>query len=119
LINSKVFFWAKEHRLLGLLNAHDYRHTEHDVLTNDAAPFISAYAERIWLCHMNSGKTWPIPHARGIDVFRRINDYPANANGKPVKPVVELVIDHGVPNIADYVLEVRCMRGDKVLGSLW
>ncbi|CAI8794541.1 DUF4238 domain-containing protein [Pseudomonas chlororaphis] len=115
LINDKVFFWAEEERLHGLLSARDYRNLEHDVLTLDSAAFIPAYAEAIWLCHMNSGNTWPIPHRRGMDVFRRIPDYPVKRSGNPVKKVVELVVDYAVPNIAEFVVQVRRMRGSEVL----
>lgn len=115
LINEKVFFWAEEERLHRLLGARDYRHLEHDVLTLDSATFIPAYAEKIWLCHMNSGNTWPVPHRRDTDVFRRIPDYPVGRTGKPTKTVVELVVDYAVPDIAQYVVEVRRMRGREVL----
>lgn len=115
LINAKVFFWAEENRLHGLLNARDYRHLEHDVLTIDSGPFIRAYANQIWLCHMNSGNTWPMPHARGADVFKRIQNYPANARGYPAKPVVEIVVDGQVPDIARYVVQVRRMKGNETL----
>jgi len=118
LINEKVFFWAEEHRLLRLLGAREYRHLEHDVLTIDSAPFVRAYADQIWLCHMNSGNTWPMPHARGVDVFKRIPCYPSNTRGNPTKPVVELVVDHCVPNISRFVIEVRRMRGSEVLGHI-
>lgn len=118
LINEKVFFWVEEERLHRLLGARDYRNLEHDVLTLDSAAFIPAYAEKIWLCHMNSGNTWPIPHRRGTDVFRRIEDYPVKSSGKPVKAVVELVVDYAVPNIGDYVVEVRRMKGSEVLGVI-
>ncbi|MBU7575791.1 MAG: hypothetical protein KAF64_20695 [Hydrogenophaga sp.] len=118
LINSKVFFWAHEARLLTLLNARDYRSLEHDVLTIDTAPFVRAYSNRIWLCHMNSGNTWPIPHHRGKDVFKRIEAYPTNAKGNPLKPVAEVVVDDQAPNIADYVIEVRRMKGAQVLEKL-
>lgn len=118
LINNKVFFWAEEERLHGLLGARDYRNLEHDVLTLDSAAFIPAYAQAIWLCHMNSGNTWPIPHRRGIDVFRRIPDYPVRRSGNPVKKVVELVVDYAVPNIAEFVVQVRRMRGSEVLSVI-
>ncbi|NWD52500.1 DUF7002 family protein [Pseudomonas gingeri] len=118
LINNKVFFWAEEERLHRLLGARDYRKLEHDVLTLDSTAFIPAYAESIWLCHMNSGNTWPMPHRRGTDVFRRVPDYPVKRSGKPVKDVVELVVDYAVPNIADFVLEVRRMQGSEVLGVI-
>lgn len=59
-----------------------------------------------------------MPHRRGIDVFRRIPDYPVKRSGKPEKDVVELVVDYAVPNIADYVIEVRRMKGSEVLGVI-
>ncbi|WP_323154989.1 DUF7002 family protein [Pseudomonas alvandae] len=118
LINDKVFFWVAEERLHRLLGARDYRTLEHDVLTLNSAEFIRAYAEKIWLCHMNSGNTWPIPHRRDTEIFRRIADYPVKRSGKPVKNVVELVVDYSVPNITDYVVEVRRMRGSEVLGVI-
>ncbi|MEH6494030.1 DUF7002 family protein [Halopseudomonas sp.] len=118
LINGKVFFWTEEERLHRLLGARDYRHLEHDVLILDSASFIPAYAAKIWLCHMNSGNTWPIPHLRGTDIFRRIPDYPAKRSGGPVKKVVELVVDYSVPNISDFVVEVRRMQSSKVLGVI-
>src|ERR1700739_1038563 len=119
LINSKVFFWAEEERLHTLLAARDYRKLEHDVLTLNSAEFIPAYAEKIWLCHMNSGNTWPFPHLRDSSVFRRISDYPARRSGKPVKKVVELVVDYSVPDIANYVVEVRRMKGSDVLETIF
>lgn len=114
-INSKVFFWATEERLFRLLNARAYRLLEHDVLTIDAESFVRAYAERIWLCHMNSGNTWPMPHKRGANTFCRIPDYPVKRSGRPVKDVAELVVDYSVPNVAGYVIEVRRMRGAELL----
>lgn len=118
LINGKVFFWAEEQRLHGLLGARDYRKLEHDVLTLDSSTFIPAYAEAIWLCHMNSGNTWPMPHRRGTEIFCKIVDYPVTRTGNPKKKVVELVVDYAVPNIADYVLEVRRMKGNEVLNVI-
>ncbi|POR57992.1 DUF7002 family protein [Pseudomonas syringae] len=118
LINHKVFFWAEEARLHRLLGARDYRRLEHDVLTLDSSALIPAYADAIWLCHMNSGNTWPMPHRRGTEIFRRIPDYPVKRSGNPDKNVVELVVDYAVPDIANFVLEVRRMRGSEVLGVI-
>jgi hypothetical protein len=117
-INGKVFFWVSEARLHRLLNARDYRLLEHDVITVDAAPFVRAYHDSIWLSHINSGNTWPFPHARGLDTFRRIPDYPVGRSGKPLKDVVELVIDYAVPDIFRYVLEVNRMKGEKILHKI-
>lgn len=118
IINNKVFFWASESRLYRLLNARAYRNLEHEVLTIDTASLVRAYSERIWLCHMNSGNTWPKPHARGANTFCRIPDYPVKRSENPVKEVVELVVDYSVPDISKYVVEVRRIKGDELLGKI-
>jgi len=117
-INGKVFFWVAEDRLLGLLNAREYRNLEHDVLTIDANMLVKAYAPQIWLCHMNSGNTFPFPHPRDLSVFRRIKDYPVNSRGGPKKPVVELLVDGKIPDIAKFVVDVRRMHGPNILRHL-
>lgn len=117
-INSKVFFWASRERLMGLLNAREYRGLTHDVLTIDTKGLVTSYADRIWLCHINSGSTWRFPTKRNLDTFKRISAYPAYANGNPLKAVAELVVDDQVPDIADHVVEVHQMRGEQVLAKI-
>ena len=111
-LNSKVFMWAEEKRLFGLLNARGYRNLEHDVLTIDTKALMDAHGDSVWLCHMNSGNTFPMPHARGMETFRRISDFPAD------KVVVEVVVDYSIPDIANYVRKVRRIRGEEVLEEL-
>jgi hypothetical protein len=118
LLNAKVFLWACESRLVGLLKARHYRELEHDVLTIDTRSLVNAHAASIWLCPMNSGNTFPIPHRRGGSTFRRIPDYPTKKSGMPTKEVVEVVVDYRVPDIAKHVVAVRRMRGDEVLQTL-
>jgi hypothetical protein len=115
LLNGKVFMWAEEERLLRLLQARHYRTLKHDVLTIDTARLLEKHAASAWLCPMNSGNTFPVPHLRGRDTFRRIPDYPVGRRGLPKKEVVEVVADYSIPDIADHVIEVRSMRGDVVL----
>lgn len=117
LINSKVFFWVSAERLGRLLRS--YGSVEHDVLRVDTARLLASHADRTWLCHMNSGNTWPMPHRRDADIFKRIPDYPVNRAGNPTKEVVELVIDYAVPDISDHVVEVLRMKGDEDLGTVW
>lgn len=117
LINGKVFFWAQEHRMHRLLNY--YGDTEHDVLQVDTESLLAAHADDIWLCHMNSGNTLPIPHHRGIDVFKRIDAYPETRTGRPTKEVVELVVDYAVPKIANYVVRVDRMKGLTESSLIW
>lgn len=118
LLNAKVFMWAREERLLNLLNARHYRALEHDVLTVDTASLIAAHHKAIWLCPMNSGNTFPIPHRRGRGTFLRIADYPAKRSGQPEKEVAEVVVDYSVPDIDQHVVEVRRMLGDRVIEHL-
>lgn len=118
-LNGRVFMWAREDRLLGLLGARAYKGLEHDVLTIDSKALVQKYGNNIWLCRMNSGNTWPMPHARGMDDFKRIANYPTKrGSDTPYKEVVEVVVDYSVPDIADFVLEVRRMCGAAVLGSI-
>lgn len=118
LLNGKVFMWAQEERLLGLLGARQYRTWEHDVLTIDTSSLFEKHARAVWLCAMNSGNTFPMPHARGKDTFQRIADYPVKRNGSPAKEVVEVLVDYSVPDIGDHVIQVRRMRGDVTLEAL-
>lgn len=118
-LNGRVFMWANEERLFGLLNARSYRGQEHDVLTIDARPLLEKYEEAVWLCRMNSGNTWPMPHERGMSDFKRIVDYPTKRrSGAPAKEVVEVIVDYGIPDIGAFTLEVRRMNGKNVIGQI-
>jgi hypothetical protein len=119
LINSRVFLWVRQERLMGLLNAREYRHLEHDVLTIDTSSLLKTHALRVWLCPINSGNTFPFPRARGRRTFERITDYPVTARGKPVKEVVELTVEDHVLDLADHVSEVRRMKGGSLLRSVY
>jgi len=117
-LNGKVFMWAEEKRLLTLLNARPYKKLEHDVLTIDTAALVVAYEEKISLCRMNSGNTFPMWLPRGLGDFKSIDAYPTKHSGNPEKTVVEVVIDYAVPDIAKYVVQVRRMKSKEVLSNL-
>lgn len=117
-LNAKTFFWATYDRLLKLLNADAYKNDEHDVLIVDTASLIKAHANQITLCHINSGCSKPWVHMRSKNVFQSIEDYPAKRNGRPQKTVAELVVEYGVPDIAQHVISVQRMRSNTVLGTL-
>jgi len=122
LLNAKVFFWLTRDRLLRLLNAGLYRLEEHDVLALDSASLAAAYADKIWLCPINSGCTKPYPHPRGTTTFQRIPDYPYNAfraKRKRGERVVELSVDYAVPDAAKFVTRVTRMQGDAELAVLF
>lgn len=118
-LNSKVFMWAEETRLFKLLNARGYGKLTHDVLTIDTAALMAQYENAVWLCPMNSGNTFPMWHARGMDTFKRIANYPTKKRSEaPAKKVVEVVVDYHIPNIADFVVEVRSIQGKNILGNI-
>jgi hypothetical protein len=119
LLNGKTFFWARRDRLLTLLQAEAYRDDEHDVLTVDAASLLAAHHQRVSLCHMNSGNTGRFAWPRGSNTFLPIAAYPARKSGRPIKEVVELVVDYAVHDIVDHVVRVEKMRSDVVLGTIW
>ena len=104
LLNKKVFFWLTRDRLRRLLNAGAYRCETHDVIEVDARALVAAYCDQIWFSPINSGCTKPMPRARGEDTFRRIPDYPYSmwrVKRKKGERVVELAVDHSVPNIRE------------------
>lgn len=117
-LNGKVFLWAEESRLIRLLGARAYRNLEHDVLTICTKSLVDVHEKNMWVCHMNSGNTFPMPHKRGRDLFQRIKDYPVNAKGKPIKEVVEVVVDHVIGDVAKHVVAVRRMKGSAVIGAI-
>jgi hypothetical protein len=51
-------------------------------------------------------------------LFKRIPDYPSKKKGKPVKDIVEVVVDYSVPDIRDFVVKVQRMRGDEVIADI-
>lgn len=118
-INSRVFFWTKKERLLRLLGAREYRGVGHEVITVDTRSLVEAYEDRILLCHINSGNTFPVPHQRDFGIFMTIAAFPAKANGNPVKEAVELTIDYAVPDIRNHVVSVTEMNGDAHLRDIY
>lgn len=122
LLNSRTFFWLSRSRIWSLLRARAYRDTPQTVLTLDTASLVAAHRDRIWLSPINSGSTLFKAQPRGLDTFRRIPDYPF-AERRRTRPlsaaVVELLVDHSVPDVADHVLAVHAVCNDKVLGQIW
>ncbi|MEO1168753.1 MAG: hypothetical protein AAFW97_08605 [Pseudomonadota bacterium] len=121
LLNAKAFFWLSQDRLHRLTNAKAYRDQEHDVLEVDTKSLIEAHRDAIWLCPMNSGCTKPMPHPRDETIFTRILDYPYAywRNRRPRRErVVELAVDHSVPDIRDHVKRVVAKRGTEIVGII-
>jgi hypothetical protein len=121
LLNTRVFFWLTEDRLHRLLKAGTYAGQSHDVLIVETRPLVEKYRPQITLSPMNSGNTRPYPHRRGRDTFLSIADYPyrAERRKRPREPIVELAVENGVPDIAEYVIEVAEMQRSVRLRTIW
>ena len=122
LLNCKVFFWLTRDRLHRLTGGRTYRDKLHDVIEVNTRALVEGYRSRIWLCPMNSGNTFPMPHPRDESTFLKIADYPYQhwrQKRSPGERVVELAVDHSVPNIFQYVTRVVVMRGTEVEQELY
>lgn len=122
LLNSRSFLWLSSARIWRLLKARAYRNSPQTVLTIDSAALIAAHRERIWLSPINSGSTLFNPQPRGNDTFKRIQDFPFQERSKTrsrENNVVELVVDHSVPDLSKYVLAAHRVKGTALLGEIW
>lgn len=113
-LNSRVFFWVDEDRLVGLLNSYGDR--RHDVLVLDTGALLAAHAGRVRLTTMNTGAVTRFPSCprRGRDTFMTVADFPSGerrTTDSRRTRVVELAVDGGVPDVADLVLRVERRRG--------
>ncbi|MDK1494113.1 hypothetical protein QN219_29485 [Sinorhizobium sp. 7-81] len=121
ILNSRSFFWLSSERIWRLLRARAYREQPQTVLTIDTAGLVAAHRERIWLSPINSGSTLFNPQPRGNDTFRRVADFPFRERSKRRKEdnVVELVVDHSVPDVAAHVLAVHRVQDDQIVEEIW
>jgi hypothetical protein len=122
LLNSRSFFWLSRDRIWGLLRARAYREKPQTVLTLDTQGIVSAHRDRIWLSPINSGSTLFKAQRRGRATFARICDFPFQARAatrSPAKNVVELLVEHSVPNVRDHVLAVHRVRDQEIVAEVW
>jgi hypothetical protein len=122
LLNSHSFFWLSRDRIWGLLRARAYRTKPQTVLTIDTRGLIAAHRERIWLSPINSGSTLFKPQPRGAATFVRVADFPfyQRAISRASKDnVVELLVEHSVPDVAVHVLAVHKVRDDEIVSEIW
>lgn len=122
LLNSLSFFWLSRSRIWTLLGARAYRGVTQTVLTVDTASLVAAHRQRIRLSPINSGATLFKPQLRGRSTFMKVVDFPFEERAKTRRTennVVELVVDHAVPDLASHVLAVHRVRNDKVVAEIW
>lgn len=122
LLNSRTFFWLSRSRIWTLLGARAYRNVSQTVLTLDTASLVAVHIDRIWLSSINSGATLFRAQSRGLATFQRVPNYPFAERrvGRTLNTaVVELVVDHSVPDVAAHVLAVHSVRNQDILKEIW
>lgn len=121
LLNSFSFFWLSRGRVSRQLKARAYRDRPQTVLTVDTASLVRAHRERVRLSPINSGSTLFDPQPRGWSTFQRIEEFPFRERAyRPLENnVVELVVEHSVPDIADHVLAVHRVINDCAVEEVW
>ena len=122
MLNTMSFFWLSRSRIWTLLGAQAYRNVAQTVLTIDAASLVAAHRDRIRLSPINSGATLFKPQPRGLGTFKTVAEFPFTARAatrRSENNVVELVVDHSVPDLADHVLAVHRARNDEILEEVW
>lgn len=108
ILNRKAFFWVERARLDRLLAA--YAAEPQTVLVLDTRSLIERHRDAVRLCRINSGQTLYNAQPRGLSTFLTIEDYPTGPGrvGTATRPgVAELVVEGGVPDVAEFVLEVH------------
>jgi hypothetical protein len=118
-LNFRVFFWLSEERLNTLMRARAYRRQRHTVLVVDTMRLVERHEHRIMLSAINSGCTIPFPHKRGLETFRRIAEYPYTRRKRNRDPIVELAVDYSVPDVRDFVTEVREGGAEQPTKVIW
>lgn len=122
LLNGMVFFWLRRTRLETLLGARAYRSKRQTVLTISTSRLLARHKGRVMLSPMNSGCTKPFPHPRGRDTFLPLHQYPFETWAQKRRggdAVVELTVEHSVPDIKDVVTRVEEVGADQPSILLW
>jgi hypothetical protein len=116
LINARVFFWLDDERLARHLRA-CRRHAQ-VVIELDAPRFLVRHAARAAVSPFNTGNARRRPAFRGHSTFVPYAtwlesgwQHEAAGLGRPARPrthrPAELTVDHAVPDIMDFVRDVR------------
>lgn len=119
LLNVYVFFWLTNERLRRLAGAKAYRERRQTVLIVDTRMLVDRYSDRIVLSPINSGCTKPFPHKRGAQTFQRMSEYDYAARKGKRDPIVELAVEHSVPDVENLVTEVWEVGAGKDEKLIW
>ena len=126
LLNSKVFFWFDIERLNRMRKV--YNHLPQIVMIIDAQRLLARYAECASLSPINTGNARRQPALRGPSTFVPYTTWlqtgwasETNALGTRPRPKshppVELTITGSVPDIMDFVIDIRRLEPTELLMS--
>lgn len=122
MLNARVFFWTTADRLNTLFNARAYRGKTQCIITIDTQTFLEKYADLVTLSPLNSGSTIYKPQPRGHETFLPLSDFPFDhwkkKRSKATKAIVEVTVEHGVPDICKYVTDVTHMKNGEVIENI-
>jgi hypothetical protein len=122
ILNAHSFFWLSLKRVRRLVGARAYRAHRQTILTIDTGSLLGSHADRIKLSPINSGAVlFPSAPMRGAATFRPIGEYPFDERLRTHRsePVVELLVEYGVPDIVDHVLAVHQVRDQEPATLIW
>lgn len=123
LLNSKVFFWLDVERLNRIRRV--YNQLPQIVLVIESKKLLRQYAERTTLTPINTGNARRQPARRGRQTFVPYNTWLESRWASEVEALgtrrssshkpVELTVADAVPDVMNFVLDVRWLRAGEEL----
>ncbi len=110
-LNQWVFFWPEVWRLDLMLNSPLYKTRPHWVIIVDTQLLIDHHPDRIYFSSINSGSIWR-PDKRNKDSLKPLGEFNGNQ-------VVELAVEHSVPNLDQITLAVEEWQGKSKIKTIW
>jgi len=81
---------------------------------------LERYAARLTLSPINSGSTVYNPQPRGLDLFKPLTAFPFEERQKyGERAVAELSVEHSVPDLKSFVIQVERRRGAEIRRVLY
>ncbi len=124
LLNSKVFFWLDTGRLSRLRRV--YRAQPQILLSIDTERLLAHYAEKVALTPINTGNARRQPARRGVHTFVPYRTWLESGWATETEalhtrprsrshPPAELTVDYAVPDVMDFVIDVRRLEVQELL----
>ena len=124
LLNSKVFFWLDTDRLNRLRRV--YRAQPQILMSIDTQRLLAHHAERVALTPINTGNARRQPAQRGVCTFVPYKTWLESGWASEIEalhtrprsrshPAAELTVDYAVPDVMDFVVDVRQLEPQELL----